>query len=303
MAPSRAEPDPGARPGPSHANAMSVDVEDYLHAWALSPAIARASWDAWPSRVAGNTRRVLELLAAADAKATFFVLGWVARRHPDLIRAIVAGGHELASHGHDHHKVSELAPPAFLRDVSDTRRLLEDLGGVAVRGYRAPSFSIGPAEWWAFEVLGESGYTYSSSLHPIAHDHYGLPSAPRFPFRPTSGDLLEIPVATLDLGRRVSCAGGGYFRLLPYAWSRWCIGRFSSSHGGPATFYFHPWEIDPGQPRVPGLPWRSRLRHYVNLVGMEAKLARLLADFRWGRIDQVHDLTPGRHPTWRPAAA
>ncbi|MGD9507067.1 MAG: XrtA system polysaccharide deacetylase [Geminicoccaceae bacterium] len=282
---------------------MSVDVEDYLHAWALSPAIPRDRWDAWPSRVAASTRRVLELLAAAEARATFFVLGWVARRHPDLVREIVAGGHELASHGHDHHKIAELTPAAFRRDVTDTRHLLEDLGGVEVRGYRAPSFSIGPAQWWAFDVLGEAGHRYSSSLHPIAHDHYGLPTAPRHPFRPVAGSLLEIPVATLDLGRRVTCAGGGHFRLLPYAWSRWCLARHARAGDGPATFYFHPWEIDPGQPRLTTLPWRSRFRHYVNLERMEAKLRHLLRDFAWSRIDRTHDLSPERYRTWRPEAA
>jgi len=282
---------------------MSVDVEDYLHAWALSPAIRRDSWDTWPSRVAASTRRVLDLLAAAEAQATFFVLGWVARRHPDLVREIVADGHELASHGHDHHKVAELSPAAFRRDVTDTRRLLEDLGGVPVRGYRAPSFSIGPSEWWAFDVLGEAGYRYSSSLHPIPHDHYGLPEAPRSPFRPVHGGLLEIPVATLDLGRRITCAGGGHFRLLPYAWSRWCLARHARTDDRPATFYFHPWEIDTGQPRIATLPWRSRFRHYVNLARMEPKLRHLLRDFAWGRIDQAHDLSPERYPTWRPGAA
>jgi polysaccharide deacetylase family protein (PEP-CTERM system associated) len=281
---------------------MSVDVEDYLHAWALSPSIPRERWEAWPSRVAESTRRVLALLEAAGVEATFFVLGWVAQRHPDLVREIVARGHELASHGWHHHKVAELSQEAFRRDVQDTRRLLEDLGGVAVRGYRAPSFSIGPGEWWAFAVLEEAGYAYSSSLHPIPHDHYGLPTAPRFPFRPADGDLVELPVATLELGRRVSCAGGGHFRLLPYAWSRWCLARFRDRECRPATFYFHPWEIDAGQPRVPGLPWRSRLRHYVNLGSMEAKLRSLLRDFRWGRIDRAHDLVPGHYPRWQPAA-
>jgi polysaccharide deacetylase family protein (PEP-CTERM system associated) len=291
-------PDHASTASPIHA--MSVDVEDYLHAWALTPAIPRERWDSWPSRVVASTRRVLALLAAAEVHATFFVLGWVARRHPGLVRDIVAGGHELASHGHGHHKVGELGPRAFRSDVADTRLLLEDAGGVPVRGYRAPSFSIGPDEWWAFEALGEAGYGYSSSVHPIAHDHYGLPEAPRVPFRPFGETLLEIPVATLDLGRRVSCGGGGHFRALPYAWSRWCLARYGRASRSPATFYFHPWEIDPGQPRVRGLSSRSRFRHYVNLGRMEAKLTRLLADFAWDRIDRVHDLTPAHHPSWRP---
>jgi polysaccharide deacetylase family protein (PEP-CTERM system associated) len=287
-------------------NAMSVDVEEHFHAWALSPAIPREHWGRCSSRVEASTGRVLELLAKAGVKATFFVLGCVAAQHKGLVRVIVQAGHELASHGHAHHKVGELDRRALREDVLSTRLLLEDQAGVPVRGYRAPSFSIGPAEWWAFEALAEAGYTYSSSLHPIRHDHYGLPTAPRHPFRPVAGlPLLEIPVATLALGRhRLSCAGGGHFRLLPYAWSRWALHRLNVGERRPATFYFHPWEIDPGQPRVPGLPWRSHLRHYVNLGTMEGKLARLLGDFRWGRIDQVHGLERDAiQPAWRPEKA
>ncbi len=283
-------------------NAMSVDVEEYFHAWALSAAISKADWPHWPSRVEASTDRILELFDRAGIKATFFVLGWVARAYPRLVPAIVAAGHELASHGHAHDKVSVLDRHAFHADVHAARLLLEDQGGVAVRGYRAPSFSIGAREWWAYEVLEAAGYAYSSSLHPIPHDHYGLPLAPRHPFRPTTTALVEIPVATLDLGRRVSCAGGGYFRLMPYAWSGWCLRRHASRERRPAAFYFHPWEIDPGQPRVGGLPLRSRLRHYVNLSRMEDKLVRVLRDFRWGRIDEAFDLA-AEHPAWTPAAS
>jgi polysaccharide deacetylase family protein (PEP-CTERM system associated) len=285
-------------PGPI--SAMSVDVEDYVHAWALSPVIQPGDWERWPSRVELSTRRVLDLLAAAKVKATCFVLGWVASRHPTLVKAIVAAGHELASHGYGHEKVSTQSPAAFRADVTRARALLEDIGGVRVQGYRAPSFSIGSAQWWAFSVLAETGHSYSSSLHPIRHDHYGLPSAPRTPFRPTESPLVEVPVATVELGWRVSCAGGGYFRLLPYACSRRLLARHVRHERLPATFYFHPWEIDLEQPRVRSLPLRSRLRHYVNLGRMESKLERLLRDFAWGPISSTLELNSCHLPRWEP---
>ena len=243
--------------------AMSVDVEDYLHTWALSSVIGRDAWDRWPSRVEAATLRILDLFDRKNARATFFVLGWVAKRAPLLVREIVARGHELASHGFHHDKVHDLSPDAFLEDVRATRLLLEDQSGSAVKGFRAPSFSIDERCWWAYDRLSEAGYAYSSSLHPIAHDHYGMPDAPLEPFRPTEHELLEIPVATIELlGRRVSCAGGGHFRLFPYRWSKWCLERLAAEPGRIAAFYFHPWEIDPGQPRVRGLELTSRLRQY-----------------------------------------
>jgi polysaccharide deacetylase family protein (PEP-CTERM system associated) len=283
-------------------HAMSIDVEEYFQVWALSGVVAASAWERWPSRVETSTRRALDLFAAAEVKATFFVLGWVAERRPALVRAIVAAGHELASHGYGHAKVTSLDPAAFRADVARAKAILEDTSGVAVAGYRAPSFSIGPATWWAYDVLAETGHRYSSSLHPIRHDHYGLPDAPRRPFRPTAGELIEIPVATVDLGVRVSCAGGGHFRLLPYPWARWCLDRLGRREGVAGVFYFHPWEIDPDQPRVAGLPWRSRLRHYVNLGVMEAKLRRLLRDFDWDRLDAVVALEPSTLPFWSPDA-
>lgn len=291
-------PDPGpGRSGSGVTNAMSVDVEDYYQVSAFAGVVPRSAWPDYPSRVEDSTRRVLDLFAASGVRATFFVLGCVARRHPDLVRAIVAAGHELASHGHDHYRVGEQTPREFAVDVTATKARLEDIGSVAVQGYRAASFSIGRGTWWAFATLAEAGYRYSSSIHPIRHDHYGVPDAPRFPFRPGGGDLTEIPVATVEiLGRRWSCAGGGFFRLFPYGWSRWAIGRVNRQEGRPVTFYFHPWEIDPGQPRVAGLPARSRFRHYINLRAMEGKLRRLLAEFAWSRIDAVH-LADGAPPT------
>jgi polysaccharide deacetylase family protein (PEP-CTERM system associated) len=281
-------------------HAMSVDVEEYFQVWALSGVIAPDDWERWPSRVEASTRRLLELFAAAGSRATFFVLGWVGERKPTLVRAIAEAGHELASHGYAHAKVTSLSPAAFAADVARAKAALEDAGGVAVAGYRAPSFSIGPSTWWAYDVLAETGHRYSSSLHPIRHDHYGLPDAPRTPFRP-GAELVEVPVATLDLGVRVSCAGGGHFRLLPYAWARWCLARLERRERRSGVFYLHPWEIDPGQPRVPGLPWRSRLRHYTHLDRMEAKLGRLLRDFSWDRLDAVVDLERADLPCWAPA--
>ncbi|MGI9435248.1 MAG: XrtA system polysaccharide deacetylase [Geminicoccaceae bacterium] len=272
--------------------AMSVDVEDYLHAWALSPAIKREDWSAWPSRVEAATMRIIDLFDRQQIKGTFFVLGWVAKRAPLLVREIIARGHELASHGFHHDKVHELSPTDFREDVRATRLLLEDLSGVAVQGFRAPSFSINDCCWWAYDQLREAGYRYSSSVHPIAHDHYGMPTAPLAPFRPTDSDLIEIPVATIEvLGRRVSCAGGGHFRLFPYRWSKWCLGRLARENERTGAFYFHPWEIDPGQPRVQGLPLRSKFRHYTGLGAMERKLKRLFSDFRWDRMDRLYGLS------------
>jgi polysaccharide deacetylase family protein (PEP-CTERM system associated) len=271
-------------------NVMSVDVEDYFQVGAFEHTIARDAWEQWPCRVEANVDRILALFARHDIHATFFTLGWIAERYPALVRAIVAGGHELASHGHGHQRASDLSPMAFREDVSRAKKLLEDLGGVPVAGYRAPSFSIGSANLWALDVLAEAGYRYSSSIYPITHDHYGMPEAPRFPYRPESCPaLLEMPPTTVPLaGRNLPAAGGGYFRLLPYAASRWLIGRVNQLEQRPAMFYFHPWEVDPGQPRVPGAPLKSRFRHYVNLNRMEDKLDRLCADFRWGRADQVY---------------
>jgi polysaccharide deacetylase family protein (PEP-CTERM system associated) len=273
--------------------ALSVDVEEYFHAWALSPVIRPDDWPRWPSRVEPQTRRILDLFAEAGVSATFFVLGWVAERQPALVRAIVAAGHELASHGYGHAKVATLGPDAFRADALRARRLLEDIAGVPVLGYRAPSFSIDGGCWWAYDCLAEAGYRYSSSLHPIRHDHYGMPDGPTVPFWPVAGVLQELPVATIRLlGRRVSCAGGGHFRLMPYGWSAWCLRRLARPGAPPPIFYCHPWELDPGQPRVPGLPWRSRCRHYSRQASMAARLRRLLRAFRWQRIDRCYPRPP-----------
>jgi polysaccharide deacetylase family protein (PEP-CTERM system associated) len=273
-------------------NALTVDVEDYFQVSALAPHIDRASWDQRPCRVEGNVQRLLALFAARNAKATFFTLGWVAERYPQLVRDIVAGGHELASHGYGHLRASEQSPEQFREDIGRAKTLLEDIGGVPVIGYRAPSFSIGYSNPWAFDVLVDGGYRYSSSVYPVRHDHYGMPDAPRFPY-PARPGLVEIPVTTTRLfGRNLPAGGGGYFRLAPYALSRWALRRVNRIDAKPAIFYFHPWEIDPGQPRVPGTSLKTRFRHYVNLARTEPRLGRLLSDFRWGRVDDVFELRP-----------
>jgi polysaccharide deacetylase family protein (PEP-CTERM system associated) len=271
-------------------NALTVDVEDYFQVSALAPHIDRSSWDQRPCRVERNVRRLLELFAERDAKATFFTLGWVAERYPQLVRDIVAGGHELASHGYGHLRASDQTPEQFRDDIGRAKKMLEDIAGVPVLGYRAPSFSIGYSNPWAFDVLLDSGYRYSSSVYPVRHDHYGMPDAPRFPYQARPG-LVEIPVTTTRLlGRNVPAGGGGYFRLAPYALSRWALRRVNRVDQRPAIFYFHPWEIDPGQPRVSGTSLKTRFRHYVNLARTEPRLGRLLGDFRWGRVDEVFGL-------------
>lgn len=277
----------GAAPLPRYA--MSVDVEDYFQVWAFSSVVDRQSWDGFAPRVEVATRRVLDLFDRHDVKATFFTLGWVAERAPGLIRDIVARGHELASHGYDHAKVFDQSAPTFRADVSRTKRLLEDIGGVAVTGYRAAGFSIDARTPFAHDVLAETGHLYSSSSHPIAHDHYGDPSGPRGRHQAGAARaLIEAPVATAELfGRRVSAAGGGWFRAMPYALSKSLIDRASRTIDGPVIFYFHPWEIDVDQPRIKAAPYRSRLRHYLNLSRMEEKLLRLLSAYAWGRIDRA----------------
>jgi polysaccharide deacetylase family protein (PEP-CTERM system associated) len=268
-------------------NALSVDVEDYFQVSALAPYVAREKWDDQPCRVERNVERILAMLDRHGTRATFFTLGWIAERYPALVRRAFEAGHEIASHGHGHQRVSDLSPAEFRADVTRAKALLEDITGSAVLGYRAPSFSIGRENEWAFDCLAAAGYRYSSSIYPVRHDHYGVPDAPRFPYW-SRDSLLEVPITTNRvLERNLPAGGGGYFRLLPYALSRWSIGRVHASDGRPAIFYFHPWEIDPGQPRVRGVNARTRFRHYVNLHRMERKLDRLLGDFRWDRVDRV----------------
>ena len=272
---------------PALTNALTIDVEDYFQVSAFAPYIRRDERDARECRVERNVGRILELLSQRDIKATFFTLGWVAERYPQLVRAIVAGGHELASHGYGHERASDLSRDAFTQDVTRAKKMLEDLSGKPVLGYRAPSFSIGTANLWAFDVLADAGYSYSSSVYPIKHDHYGMPDSPRFAYRLANG-LLEVPVTTLRvMNRNLPSSGGGYFRLLPYALSRWMLRKVNREDRESAVFYFHPWEIDPGQPRIAGIDARTRFRHYVNIDRTEGRLQSLMQDFRWGRMDQI----------------
>ncbi|HSF13707.1 MAG TPA: XrtA system polysaccharide deacetylase [Erythrobacter sp.] len=274
---------------PAVVNGLSVDVEDWFQVGAFEDVIARGEWESIKTRVADNVYRVLDLFAEADVRGTFFTLGWVAQRHPEMIRRIVAGGHEIASHGYDHARVFTFTRKEFAEDIRKARAIIEDCAGVAVTGYRAPSFSIDGRTPWAFAELADQGYAYSSSVAPVVHDHYGWPEAPRFAFRPLPwSQMIELPVTTAMLGgRRVAAGGGGFFRVLPYAFSRWAIRQVNRQEGRPAVFYFHPWEVDPDQPRVPHAPMRSRLRHYTGLTKMADKLGDLVREFRWGRMDMV----------------
>ncbi len=269
-------------------NAMTVDVEDYFQVQAFAACIDRASWDGIPCRVEANTGRILDQFARAGIRATFFTLGWIAERHPSVVRRIVEGGHELASHGYGHELVHALTPAQFRADLLRAKSVLEDLGGVPVAGYRAPTFSVGPRNPWAFDVIAETGHRYSSSIYPVRHDLYGVPDAPRFPHRVGESGLLEIPMTTLQLARRnLPIAGGGYFRLMPYSVFRAALRRFNGRERAPGIFYFHPWEVDADQPRVRAAGRLSRFRHYVNIAAVPGRLERLLRDFRWGRMDVV----------------
>jgi polysaccharide deacetylase family protein (PEP-CTERM system associated) len=269
-------------------NAMTVDVEDYFQVSAFEAYVDRAQWQTWPLRVEDNTLRILDLFAEHQVRGTFFTLGWVAERYPDLVKKIVSAGHEIASHGWDHVRVNTQTPAAFRKDIERTRKLLQDISGEPVLGYRAASYSIGASEAWAWEQLAEAGHHYSSSIVPIRHDLYGIPGAPRFAFNTAGGQLLEIPITTVTLaGRNINCGGGGWFRLFPYAFSRWALARVNDLDGQAGIFYFHPWEIDPHQPRPQGLGLKTRFRHYLNLNQTHARLARLLADFHWGRMDEI----------------
>lgn len=268
-------------------NAFTVDVEDYFQVSALEPHFPRECWDSVPCRIEHNVERILELLERRGAKATFFTLGWIAERFPHLVRRIANAGHEVASHGYGHQRATALTAEAFTADIVLAKALLEDVSGHKVSGYRAPSFSIGPSNPWAHDCIAEAGYRYSSSVYPVRHDHYGIPDAPRFPWRLENG-LVEVPLTTTRwLGRNWPAGGGGFFRLLPYEVSRRQIARVNREDRRPAIFYFHPWEIDHEQPRVRGASARTRFRHYINLSRTEGRLERLLADFAWGRADDV----------------
>ena len=268
-------------------NALTIDVEDYFQVSAFAPHIARSEWNTRECRIERNVNLILEMLDCRNTKATFFTLGWIAERYPQLVRQIVNEGHELASHGYAHERASEQTEAAFFADVHLAKIVLEDLADSEVNGYRAPSFSIGVGNLWAFDCLARAGYRYSSSVYPIQHDHYGMPHSPRFAYEVRPG-LMEIPITTLRmLSRNFPSSGGGYFRLLPYALSRWMLNRVNLDDRESGVFYFHPWEIDAGQPRISGISRKTRFRHYVNIHRMEGRLNRLLGDFKWGRMDHI----------------
>ncbi|HJT44228.1 MAG TPA: XrtA system polysaccharide deacetylase [Rhizomicrobium sp.] len=270
-------------------NAMTVDVEDYFQVEAFFPHIARQEWDRRECRVERNVERILQLFADTDTKATFFTLGWIAERYPQLVRRIVENGHELASHGLAHYRADHQSRQQFLADVTRAKTLLENIGGVAVNGYRATSFSISRRNLWALNALDEAGYKYSSSTFPIQHDLYGIPEQPRFAFYPFSDSkFVEIPITTLRrFGRNWPSGGGGYFRLFPYGLFKRSLKAIRAEDRQPCTFYFHPWEIDAEQPRIPGTSLKTRVRHYLNLNRTFDRLRMLLNDFRWSSVDQV----------------
>ena len=274
------------KPTAAPCNALTIDVEDYFQVSAFAPHIPRSDWAIRECRVERNVDSILAMLDTHGTKGTFFTLGWLAERYPEVVRRIVDNGHELASHGYGHERASDQTPDSFFADINLAKLILEDLSGHEVKGYRAPSFSIGEKNLWAFECLERAGYRYSSSIYPIRHDHYGMPNAPRHAH--TIGNLVEIPCTTLRfLNRNWPASGGGYFRLMPYGLSRWMIERINRVDGLPAVFYFHPWEVDTGQPRIHGISAKTRFRHYVNIHRMEQRLNRLLADFTWGRMDEL----------------
>ena len=270
-------------------NALSFDVEDYFQVQAFADVCDRAAWERFEPRVERNTNLILDLLNQHNTRATFFTLGWIAERYPAIVARIVADGHELASHGYAHHRVDGQTPAAFRADVARTKKILEDVGQVPIGGYRAATFSVGPTTPWAFKVLEEEGHAYSSSVYPVAHDNYSNPDAPRFAYRPEGTTRLwEYPISTIRIaGRNIPCGGGGYFRFAPYMAFRRAIAHINRRELQPAVFYLHPWEVDPGQPRPPGVKLKSRLRHYLNLSRTVPRLTRLLRDFRWDRMDRV----------------
>ena len=270
-------------------NAMTVDVEDYYQVSAFDPYILREDWKNYSSRVEANTDRILELFEQNDVKATFFTLGWVAKHYPDLVKRIVAQGHDLASHGWDHRRVTTLTREEFSVDIAKSKAILEDVSATEVNGYRAPSYSFTLENDWAHDVLLEQGYLYSSSVAPIKHDLYGIPSAPRFSYPCANDKILELPITTTRMmNKNFPCGGGGWFRLYPYAVSKWAINRVNKADDEAAIFYFHPWEIDPDQPRIEGLKLSAKFRHYQNLAHMERKISKLLADYTWRSIPDVY---------------
>lgn len=297
--------DANLHPASAIVNAMTVDVEDYFHVSVFDGVVPRARWDALESRVCRNTERLLEIFSEHNVEVTFFVLGWVAERFPSLVTRIASLGHEVASHGYSHRLVYDQTPRAFREDVRRAKAVLESTTGRPVLGYRAPSYSITPRSLWALDIVLEEGYRYDSSIFPIRHDRYGIPLSPRhpYPIHRRHGVLIEAPASTTAFSLvNVPIAGGGYFRILPYQWTRWGIDRVNRQEGRPVIFYLHPWEIDPNQPRLRA-GCLSRFRHYRNLDKTEPRLRRLLADFRFGGMAAVLDMAPAPQLPARPALA
>jgi polysaccharide deacetylase family protein (PEP-CTERM system associated) len=268
-------------------NAFTVDVEDYFQVSAFENVVCRSQWDQWESRVVGNTRRMLALLDRHQVPATFFVLGWVAHRYPQLVREIQAAGHELGAHGYWHHLIYQQSPEEFRDDLRLSRKVIEEAAGQRITAYRAPSFSITRQSLWALEILAEEGFQIDSSIFPVRHDRYGIPGAKAEVHKidTARGPLWEFPATVASIGGlRFPVGGGGYFRLYPLAWTLHCLARINRVRCQPFMFYIHPWELDPDQPRIRSGSRLSRFRHYVNLAGNERKLDRLLPAFRFGRL-------------------
>lgn len=281
-------------------HAMTVDVEDYYHVAAFAKVINPSEWDQWPSRVEANTDKLLALFDDANIKITFFILGWVAERYPELVKRIQTQGHEIASHGYSHQLIYRQTPDAFRAETAKSKQILEELTQVPVLGYRAASYSITHQSLWALDILAELGFTWDSSIFPTRHDNYGIPGSPEEPYIITTTNgakLTEFPLTTAKvLGQAIPAAGGGYFRQYPYALSRWLFERASHKQTKPQIFYLHPWEIDPEQPRVPNASWFSNFRHYTNLQRCLPRLERMLNDFQFGTISQsLGSITINRH--------
>ena len=271
-------------------NAMTVDVEDYFQVSAFEGVVDKKDWNSISLRVGDNTHRLLDLFAENNVKSTFFTLGWVAKRCPDVIKRIVNEGHELASHGLEHQRATTMSKTQLFDDIKQSKDILEDIGGVALKGYRAPSFSINDSNTWAYDILKELGFVYSSSTYPIKHDLYGVPEWPRFKYQRDNG-LIEIPIPTVrKKGNNVGIGGGGYFRLYPYWLSKRRICEFMKTESAPYSFYFHPWEIDAQQPKFDAAPWKSKVRHYINLSKMEGKVEQLLKDFNWTTMQAAYNI-------------
>lgn len=269
-------------------NAMTVDVEDYFQVSAFENHVERDSWNGLNTRVEANIDRILMIFSESNISATFFTLGWIAERHPAMVKKIVNAGHELASHGYSHIRIAQQKVKEFREDIKKTKHILEDISGKAVIGYRAASFSINATDHWAYQELQTAGFKYSSSIYPVKHDLYGIPKGPRFPFTPDNSDILEVPISTLEImGARVPCGGGGYFRLFPYSLSSWLIRRINNREGKSCIFYFHPWELDIDQPRIENVSVKTRFRHYNGLKRMEPKLRKLINSFDWDRMDRI----------------